>query len=94
MAAATLNPVKIDSEADRLATDAAHFLGRTKKDLVSQAIREYVDSHRAEIHEAIRDSMQRLDGTNRAAVRLVTGFSDAELDDLGGVPEEDARGEG
>ncbi|WP_206445768.1 type II toxin-antitoxin system VapB family antitoxin [Agrococcus sp. KRD186] len=92
MAAATLNPVKVDAEADRLATDAAHFLGRTKKDLVSVAIREYVEKHRNEIHEAIQESMRRLDGSNRAAVRMLTGFSDEELDDLGGVPEDEASG--
>lgn len=27
-----------------------------------------------------------LDGSERAAVRLMTGLSDAELDDLGGLP--------
>lgn len=84
----TLAPVKVDAEADRLASDAAHFLGRTKKDVVSDAIREYVEKHRVEIQTAISESMSRLDGTNRAAVALLTGFSDAELDDLGGVPED------
>lgn len=36
------------------------------------------------LDEAIRVASQELDGTERSAVRLLTGATDAELDDLGG----------
>jgi hypothetical protein len=67
--------------------DAAHFLGRTKKDIVDIAVRDYVDAHRAEINDAIRDSLSRLDGTRASIISELTGFDRALLDDLGGVPE-------
>ena len=84
----TISPIKVDAEADRLVSDAAHFLGRTKKDVVSDAIREYVEAHREEIQTAIKESLARLDGTNIAAVKMLTGLSEEELDELGGVPED------
>ena len=84
----TLSPIKVDAEADQLAGDFAHFLGRTKKDVVSDAIREYVESHRSELQKAIAESISRLDGSNQAAVELLTGFDAAKLADLGGVPED------
>ena len=36
---------------------------------------------------AIEAALGNLDGTDAAAVSLMTGFSGGELDDLGGVPE-------
>jgi hypothetical protein len=47
-------PVKVDAATDRLISDAAHFLGRTKKDIVSDAVREYVETHRDELTGAIK----------------------------------------
>lgn len=81
-------PIKVAVETDRLVTEASHFLGRTKKDIVDAAVREYVDSRREELHAAIRQSMQLLDGSNAAAVQLLSGFDRETLDDLGGVPED------
>ena len=86
--AASTAPIKIDAETDQIVSDAAHFLGRTKKDVVSDAVREYVEAHRDEIHEGIREAMGRLDGSNLAAVQLLTGFDEATLNELGGVPED------
>lgn len=82
----TQNPVKVDAATDRLISDAAHFLGRTKKDVVGDAIREYVEAHRDELNEAIKQSLSRLDGSTEAAVSMLTGMTAAELDDLGGLP--------
>jgi len=31
---ASVSPIKIDASTDRLVSDAAHFLGRTQKDVV------------------------------------------------------------
>lgn len=84
---ALASPIKVDADVDQLISDTAHFLGRTKKDVVGLAMREYIDSHRDELNSAIRESMSRLDGSNTAAVSLITGFSAEKLADLGGVPE-------
>ena len=84
---ATVSPIKVDAATNRLISDAAHFLGRTKKDIVDVAVRDYVEAHRSEMNEAIRASLARLDGSKSAVVAEITGFSRDELDDLGGVPE-------
>lgn len=82
-----LSPIKVDAATDKRIADAAHFLGRTKKDIVDAAVRDYVDAHRDEINEGIRDSLSRLDGTRASIVSEISGLSRTELDDLGGVPE-------
>ena len=78
-------PIKVDVETDELVTQAAHFLGQSKKQVVQAAVREYIDNHRAEIQIGVKDALSCLDGSNRAAVALLTGFSSEELDDLGGL---------
>lgn len=83
----TVSPIKVDAATDKRIADAAHFLGRTKKDIVDAAVRDYVDAHRAEINEGIRASLSRLDGTRSSIVTEITGLSREELNDLGGVPE-------
>lgn len=83
-----VSPIKVDAEVDRLISDAAHFLGRTKKDVVGEAMREYVDAHRDEINVAIKESMTRLDGSTESAVALLSGFSPEKLAELGGVPKD------
>lgn len=86
MATATA-PIKVDAETDHLISHAAHFLGTTKKQFVNDAVRSFVDSHRDEINERVREALTALDGTNASVVSLMTGYSRSELDDLGGVPE-------
>src|SRR4051794_23020772 len=78
-------PIKIDTETDELVSDAAHFLSCSKKDIVSAAVREYIDAHRAEINRGITEALARLDGTEAAALSLATGLSAGELDELGGL---------
>ena len=85
--ATAVSPIKVDAETDRLLSDAAHFLGRSKKDVVDVAVRAYVDAHRDEINEGIRGALGRLDGSNASVVSLITGMTRDGLDDLGGVPE-------
>lgn len=87
MATATA-PIKVSTETDRIIADGSHFMQLTKKDFVDAAVREYVENHRKEIDDAIRKSLSLLDGTDRAAVRLLAGLSDADLDSLGGLPGE------
>lgn len=84
---ATVSPIKVNAATNRLISDAAHFLGRTKKDIVDAAVRDNVEAHRNEMNEAIRASLARLDGSKAAVVAEITGISRGELDDLGGVPE-------
>lgn len=83
MASATA-PIKVDIETDRLIGNAAHFLQRSKKDVVDAAVREYVASHRDEIQTGALAALRQLDGTTKSAVSLATGLSAGDLDDLGG----------
>lgn len=86
---ATVAPIKVDPTTDGLISQAAHFLGRSKKDVVDTAIREYVENHRDEINLGIHAALQQLDGSTASAVSLLTGFSAAKLAELGGVKEDD-----
>lgn len=84
---ASLSPIKVDAATDKRIADAAHFLGRTKKDIVDAAVRDYIDAHRDEINEGIRAALTRLDGSRASAVAQISGLSRDELNELGGVPE-------
>ena len=62
--AATLWPmpeqtVKIQAETGRLIADLAHFLGRTKKDVVRDAVRAFVDLHEHAILRGAAASTER-----------------------------------
>jgi len=82
-----LSPIKVDAETHQRISDAAHFLGRTNKDIVDAAVRDYVDVHRDEINAAIRASLSRLDGTEASVISEISGLSRERLEELGGVPE-------
>jgi hypothetical protein len=82
MAAAA--PIKVDSMTDDLISHAAHFLGRSKKDVVDIAVREYIENHRSEINEGVRAALTQLDGSLASAVSLLTGFDAEKLGELGG----------
>ncbi len=85
--ATTTAPIKIDAATDDLVSHAAHFLSRSKKDIVEAAVREYIDAHRSEINAGIKTALGQLNGTDAAAVSMMTGLSAVELDDLGGLPK-------
>lgn len=70
-----------------LVSHAAHFMSRSKKDVVDAAVREYIDAHRDEINAGIKVALKQLNGTDAAAVSMMTGLSAEELDDLGGLPK-------
>ena len=80
-------PIKVDARTDKLITHAAHFLGTSKKDVVDDAVREYIENHRDEIQRGVLEALGQLDGTAASSVRLLTNLSSAELDDIGGVDE-------
>lgn len=86
MATATA-PIKVDAATDELVSHAAHFMSRSKKDIVDAAVREYIDAHRDEINAGIKAALGQLNGTDAPAVSLMTGLSCEELDDLGGMPK-------
>ena len=85
MATATA-PIKVDAATDELVSHAAHFLSRSKKDVVDAAVREYIERHRDEINAGVKEALGQLNGTDAAAVSMMTGLSTEELDDLGGLP--------
>lgn len=80
-------PIKVDVATDELVSHAAHFMSRSKKDIVDAAVREYIDAHRAEINAGIKSALGQLNGSDAAAVSLMTGLSAADLDELGGLPK-------
>lgn len=52
----------MDLETDQLITEGAHFLSVTKKDLVADAVRMYIEHRREEIRRGMAESMRVLDG--------------------------------
>lgn len=86
MAAATA-PIKVDIATDELVSHAAHFMSRSKKDVVDAAVREYIDAHRDEINAGVKGALGLLNGTDAAAVSMMAGLSADELDDVGGLPK-------
>ena len=83
----TLAPIKVSEETDALVSHTAHFLTKSKKGVVEDAVREYIDNHRDEINGAVRDALAQLDGSRGAAVAMLADIDESELDDLGGVPK-------
>lgn len=81
----TTAPIKVDAATDQLISHAAHFLQRSKKDVVDEAVREYIENHRDSITAGVRDALASLDGSTASAVSLLTGLTTSELDALGGV---------
>ncbi|MEO3786636.1 hypothetical protein ABGB12_25195 [Actinocorallia sp. B10E7] len=78
-------PLKIDPATDELISQAAHFLGMTKKDFVAEATRAYLEQRREEIRRGMIESMKVLDGSLTASVAMLTGLSPERIEALGGV---------
>jgi hypothetical protein len=86
-AAMANSPIKVDAHTDKLITHAAHFLGTSKKDVVDDAVREYIENHREQIQRGVLDALGQLDGSTASSVRLLANLSPTELDDVGGIDE-------
>ncbi|WP_322780476.1 hypothetical protein [Frankia sp. Cas4] len=82
-------PLKIDPATDELISQAAHFLGISKKDLVAEAVRAYLEQRRAEIRRGMVESMKVLDGSLTASVAALTGLSPERIEQLGGAGDWD-----
>lgn len=80
-------PLKVDPAVDELISQGAHFLGVTKKDLVAEAVRDYLAARREEIHRRMVEAMRVLDGTTKSRLSLLTGVSPEDIDRLGGIRE-------
>ncbi|WP_436492061.1 hypothetical protein [Actinokineospora sp. HUAS TT18] len=77
--------MKIDPATDELITQAAHFLGMTKKDFVAEAVRAYLGQRRDEVQKGMIESMKVLDGSLSSSVAALTGLSAERIEELGGV---------
>ena len=82
---ATAPPLKVDPDTDAIITHGAHFLGMTKKALVAQAVRAYIEVHRSEIESGVRDASTLLDRSHISKVALISGLTPEEIKSLGGV---------
>jgi hypothetical protein len=82
-------PLKIDPATDELISQAAHFLGMSKKELVAEAVQVYLDQHREEVRRGMLASMKALDGSLAASVAALTGLPTERIEQLGGVGDWD-----
>ncbi|MCA1710008.1 MAG: hypothetical protein LC808_44670 [Actinobacteria bacterium] len=85
--AAQTAPVKVDEATHALLVHGATALRMTQKDLLAEAVREYLTARREQINTALRETMKILDGTASSHVAALTGLSAERLAELGGVRE-------
>ena len=81
------SPLKVDPETDQLISQGAHFLGLTKKDLVAEAVRVYLEQRREDLRAGMVEALQVLDGSLKSDVMLLTGLTAEEIDAVGGIDE-------
>ncbi|MEU8006508.1 hypothetical protein AB0B66_35585 [Catellatospora sp. NPDC049111] len=81
------SPLKVDPDIDELISQGAHFLGLTKKDLVAEAVKDYLAARREELHQRMTEAMQVLDGTTSSRVAMLAGVSPDDVERLGGIRE-------
>ncbi|GAA1611083.1 hypothetical protein ACFQY4_07575 [Catellatospora bangladeshensis] len=78
-------PLKVDPEIDELISQGAHFLGLTKKDLVAEAVKDYLAARREELHRRMTEAMRVLDGSTASRVAMLAGVSPDDVERLGGI---------
>lgn len=81
--------VKVSPAGDKLITSGANYLHMSKKDLVEEAVRFYLDARREEMQAGMRELLAELDGSRAARVAMLAGMTREELDSVGGVEEND-----
>ncbi|MFG2598457.1 hypothetical protein [Streptomyces sp. NPDC048462] len=81
------SPLKVDPATDKLISQGAHFLGLTKKDLVAEAVRVYLDQRREDLREGMVEALSVLDGSLKSDVMLLTGLTVEEIDAVVGIDE-------
>lgn len=80
-------PLKVDPETDKLINQGAHFLGLTKKDLVAEAVRAYLEQRREDLAAGMADALRVLDGSLKGDLAALTGLTAEEIDAVGGLDE-------
>jgi hypothetical protein len=78
-------PLKVDEATDQIATQAAHFLGVTKKQFIAEAVSSYANERRSDIESGVKAALRSLDGSRASAVQLLTGMSSERIEELGGI---------
>jgi hypothetical protein len=73
--------VRVDIETDRLISDSARLLGRSKKDFVAAAVGVYVEQHRERLTQAL----------NRASFRIEDAGGPDEVDPRTGLTRSAAK---
>lgn len=86
---ATTAPIKISAETDARVGHAAHFLGRSKKNIVEEAVAEYIDNHRDEINAGVLEALGQLDGTRESRIAMLADADASDIATLGGLPSTD-----
>lgn len=81
--------VKVSPAGDRLITSGANYLHMSKKDLVEEAVRFYLDARREEMQAGMRELLRELDGSRASRVAMLAGMTREELDLVGGIEEDD-----
>lgn len=81
--------VKVSPAGDKLITSGANYLHMSKKDLVEEAVRFYLDARREEMQAGMRELLAELDGSRASRVAMLAGLTREELDSVGGVEEDD-----
>ncbi|MBT2517739.1 hypothetical protein J7E29_09870 [Streptomyces sp. ISL-90] len=79
----TEKPIKVDAHTDRLVSDIAHFLGRSKKSVVRDAIHEFAEEHRLALGVGVADAVARAS----SATRNATGVPRSHGGGTPGAPE-------
>ncbi len=83
------SPLKVDPATDEMISQGAHFLGLTKKDLVAEAVRDYLAARQEQLRAAMADAMRVLDGTTKSRVAFLAGVAPTDVDRLGGLDDSD-----
>lgn len=78
-------PLKVDAATDELISQAAHFLGVTKKEFVANAVRNYLEQRREQIRQGMVESIKVLDGSLTGSVAMLTGLPPERIAELGGT---------
>ena len=81
--------VKVSPAGDGLITSGANYLRMSKKDLVEEAVRFYLDARREEMQAGMRELLRELDGSRASRVAMLAGMTREELDSVGGIEEDD-----
>lgn len=66
--------VKVSPAADKLIASGANYLHMSKKDLIEEAVRFYLDARREEMQAGMRELLSELDGSRAARVVMLAGM--------------------